>query len=115
MRNGLGVRATVSIGRIAARSCAIAVEWTTENRQRIPRGAAVERKELLIEGHQLRRRLISRSGYGVHTTARQLLQNIALKWACWHCRGTDDRQRNPKPFGIKEGDKLVMQDRASET
>ena len=73
MRNALAVRATVSVGRIAARGGPIAVERAAENRQRRPRGIAVQRKELLVERHELGRRLISRSGYGVHAAARQLL------------------------------------------
>src|ERR1035441_7584071 len=79
MRDALAVRATVSSGRIAARSGPIAVEWTAENRQRSARRVAVKRKELPIERHQLRRRLIGRPGYGVRSTVRKLLQDIVLK------------------------------------
>ena len=83
--------------------------------QRSPRGIAVQRKELLVERHELRRRLISRSGYGVHAAARQLLQDIVLKCRRRHGRGSDDRQRNPNPFGIEEEEQLVVEDRASQT
>jgi hypothetical protein len=115
MRNALPVRATVSIRRIAARGGPIAVEWTTENRERSSRRVAVKRKELLVERHELGRWLISRSGYGVHAAARQLLQDVILKRRRGHGRGGDDRQRNPHPFGIEEEEQLVVDDRASET
>src|ERR1039458_6857605 len=115
MRNALAVRATIAIRRIPAAGSSIAVEWTTENRERSPRGIAVKRKELLVEGHELRRGLIGRSGYGINATARQLLKNIVLKCRRWNCRGTDDRQGNPNPFGIEEEKQLVVDDRASET
>ena len=115
MRNALAVRATVSGGRIAARSAPIAVEWTAENRQRSARGVAVQRKELLVKRHELRRRLIGRAGYGVHSTARKLLQDVVLKCRRRHGRGTDDRQRDPDPFGIEEEEQLVVENRAAQT
>src|ERR1700686_3206405 len=100
MRNALAVRATISIGWIAACGVSIAVEWTAENCERSSRGIAVQGKELLVERHELRTWLISRSGYGVHSTPRQLLEDIVLKRRSWNGRGTDDRKRDPNPFGI---------------
>ena len=63
----------------------------------------------------MRRRLISRSGYGVHTAARQLLQDIVLKRRRWHRSGSNDRERNPDPLGIEKEEQLVAPDRTSET
>ena len=100
--------------RIAARGGPIAVERAAENRERGSRRVAVKRKELLVERHELGRWLISRSGYGVHAAARQLLQDIVLKCRRRHGRGTDDRQRDPNPFGIEEEKQLVVEDRAAE-
>src|SRR5258708_26639651 len=115
MRNALAVRATVSGGRIAARRHPIAVEWAAENRQRSARGVAVQRKELLIKRHKLRRRLIGRAGYGVRSTARKLLQDVGLKCRRRHGRGADDRQRDPNPFRIEEEEQLVVENRAAQT
>src|ERR1035441_6280077 len=118
MRNALPIRATVSIRRsagVAARAAPIAVEWTAQNRERSPRGIAVKRKKLLVERHELGRWLISRSGYRVHAAARQLLQHIVLQCRRGHCRGADDRERNPNPFGVEEEKELFADDRASQT
>src|ERR1035438_9279984 len=115
MRNALPVRATVSIGKVAACGGPIAVERTAENRERCPRRIAIKRKELLVERHKLGRWLIGRSGYGVHPTARQLLQHILLKWRRRPCRAADDRERNPNPFGVEKEKQLFLDDRASET
>ena len=114
MRDALPVRAAVAIGRIAAGSAPIAVERTAENRERRARGIAVKRKELLVERHKLGRRLVSRSGDGVHPAARQLLQNIILECRRGHGGGGDDRQRNPHPFGIEEEKQLVVDDRPAQ-
>src|ERR1700691_821206 len=90
MRNALPVGAPVARGWSATRSAPIAIEWTAENRQWSPGGFAVKRKELFIERDELGRWLIPGSGYGVHTSARQLLQDIILKCRGGHGGGCDD-------------------------
>ena len=114
MRNALAVRASVSIGRIAAGRGPVAVERASENRERSSGGVAVQRKKLLVERHQLGRGLIRRSGDGIHAAARQLLQHVALKRRRRHGGGGHDRQRNPNPFGVEEEKQLVVEDRSAQ-
>src|ERR1035438_7408077 len=103
------------MGRIAAGGAPAAIEWTAENRERGSRRAAVKRKELLVERHELGRGPIDRSGDGVHAAERQLSQYIVLKRRRGHGGGGHDRERNPHPFGIEEEEQLVVDDGASQT
>ena len=115
MRNALAVGAAVSVGRVAACGAAVAVERAAENRQRSPRGVAVQREHLPVEGHQLGRRLVRRSGDRVHPAARQLLQHVSLKCGRGHGGGGHDGQGDAHPFGVEEEEQLVAADGAAET
>src|ERR1035438_7816652 len=103
------------MGRIAAAAAPAAFGGTAEAREGGSRRAAVKRKELLVERHELGRGPIDRSGDGVHAAERQLSQYIVLKRRRGHGGGGHDRERNPHPFGIEEEEQLVVDDGASQT
>src|SRR5208283_5856262 len=110
MRNALSVGAAIPIRRTSRCSASTHIEGATKHSQGYSVRILIEGEHLLVEGHELRRGGVFRSGHGIGPTEGQLLQHIFLECGAGDLHRCDNRQCDPYPFTIEEEKQLVMDD-----
>src|SRR5208337_1350572 len=114
MRNALSVGAAIPIRRTSRCSASTHIEGATKHSQGYSVRILIEGEHLLVEGHELRRGRVLRSGDGIGPTEGQLLEHVLLEFRAGDRYRRDNGQCDPHPFAIEEEKQLVMNDRTAQ-